>query len=249
MDTKENTEIMSSSQIGQDLWVIDTLDFKRNGYFLDLGALDGKTHSNTIMLEQKYGWSGICVEANPYVFPMLSSNRHCMCVNSLLDNTDDDIKEFHCANELSYVENNNRNMTLEQLKKLLALKNIEYRAVHMRTRTISKILDIYNAPYVIDYISIDIEGMEYDILKTFPFDEYHVNTITVEHNAPHIGDEYRLKIRALLEDNDFEFIKGNDDVHHWGHGPIEDFYKNKQIIVTDSKEGTTVKVTQYILPD
>lgn len=241
--------INSQSQVGQDLWVIDTLNFKKNGYFLDLGALDGKTHSNSIMLERKYGWTGICVEANPYIFPMLSSNRHCMCVNSLLDNSNDVIKEFHCANELSYVENENRNMSLEELKILLKAKNIEYNSVLMKTRTISKILEIYNAPYVIDYMSLDIEGKELDILETFPFDDYHINTITVEHNSPHIGDTYRKKIRNLLENNGFHFIKGNDDIHKWGHGPIEDFYKNKQIIITDSNEGTTVKVTQYILED
>ena len=246
---ESNPDIISSSQIGQDLWVIDTLNFKKNGYFLDLGALDGKTHSNSLMLEKKYGWNGICIEANPEVFPMLSSNRNCMCVNSLLDNEDDMVKEFHCADELSYVENENRSMTLEQLKLLLKCNNMPYKSVMMKTRTISKVLEIYNSPYVIDYMSIDIEGKELDILKTFPFDDYHVNTITVEHNAPHIGEKYRLEIRKILEDNDFVFVKGNDDIHNWGHGPIEDFYKNKIILVTDPDEGTVVKVTQYILPE
>jgi|TARA_B100000963_G_scaffold361963_1_gene401365 FkbM family methyltransferase len=246
---EKDRDIISSSQIGQDLWVIDTLNFKRNGYFLDLGALDGTTHSNSAMLERKYGWNGICVEANPDVFPMLSSNRECMCVNSLLDSVNNEIKEFHCANELSYVENENRNMTLEQLKLLLLQKNMPYKSILMKTRTISKILEIYNAPFVIDYLSLDIEGKELDILKTFPFDDYHINTITVEHNAPHIGDKYRNEIRKVLEENDFIFVKGNDDIHNWGHGPIEDFYKNKNILVTDSDEGTTVKVTQYILPE
>ena len=251
MENKDNSdnEIISSSQIGQDLWVIDTLDFKKNGYFLDLGALDGRTHSNSLMLEKKYGWNGICIEANPEVFPMLSSNRNCMCVNSLLDSENDVVKEFHCADELSYVENENRNMTLEQLKLLLKANNMPYKSVLMKTRTISKVLDIYNSPYVIDYMSIDIEGKEIDILKTFPFDDYHVNTITVEHNSPHIGEKYRMEIRKVLEENDFIFVKGNDDIHNWGHGPIEDFYKNKSILVTDPDEGTVVKVTQYILPE
>ena len=159
------------------------------------------------------------------------------------------VKEFHCADELSYVENENRSMTLEQLKLLLKCNNMPYKSVMMKTRTISKVLEIYNSPYVIDYMSIDIEGKELDILKTFPFDDYHVNTITVEHNAPHIGEKYRLAIRKILEDNDFVFVKGNDDIHNWGHGPIEDFYKNKSILVTDPDEGTVVKVTQYILPE
>ena len=239
----------SSSQLGQDLWVIDTLNYKKNGYFIDLGALDGQTHSNTLMLENKYDWVGICVEANPYVFPKLSSNRNCMCVNSLLDSEDNKIKEFHCADELSFVENPNRAISLNNLKILLKKKNIDYHSVFMKTRTISKVFEIYNAPYVIDYLSIDIEGMEYDILKTLPFDEYHINLITVEHNSPHIGPSYRNKIRKLLEENDFEFVKGNDDIHNWGHGSIEDFYKNKNIVVTDPSQGTTVKVVQYILDD
>ena len=98
-------------------------------------------------------------------------------------------------------------------------------------------------------MSIDIEGKELDVIETFPFDDYHINTLTIEHNAPHIGDSYRAKIRKILEENDFIFIKGNDDIHGWEHGPIEDFYKNKTILVTDSNEGTTVKVTQYILPE
>lgn len=244
-----NINLSSSSQLGQDLWVLNVLDFKKKGYFIELGALDGITNSNTLILERKYNWSGICVEANPFVFPMLSSNRNCMCVNSLLDDQNDLIKKFHCANELSYVENKNRNMSLEQLQNLLKLKNIDYKSVLMKTRTISKILEIYNAPYVIDYMSVDIEGMEYDILKSFPFDDYHINTLTVEHNAPHIGEEYRLKIRNLLEQNGFTFVKGNDDIRKWGHGPIEDFYKNNNIILTDPSVGTSVKVTQYILTD
>lgn len=244
----ENT-ISSSSQLGQDLWVINTLNFKKNGYFVDLGALDGLTHSNTALLEKKYNWTGICVEANPYVFPKLSSNRECMCVNSLLDSQSNIIKEFHCADELSFVENPNRAIKLDELKALLKTNNMEYYSVFMKTRCISKIFEIYNAPYVIDYLSLDIEGMEFEILNTLPFDEYHINLITVEHNAPHIGNDYRDKIRKLMEDNDFEFIKGNNDIHNWGHGPIEDFYKNKKIVVTDPVHGTTVKVVQYILDD
>ena len=58
-----------------------------------------------------------------------------------------------------------------------------------------------------------------------------------------------MEIRKVLEANDFIFVKGNDDIHSWGHGPIEDFYKNKSILVTDPDEGTVVKVTQYILPE
>lgn len=245
----EDFEINSTSQLGQDLWVIDTLNYKENGFFLDIGALDGVTHSNTYMLENRYNWNGICIEANPYVIHMLSSNRNCMCVNSLLYSEEGLIKDFHCGNELSFLPNKNRDIDIDYFKKYLEKQNVEYHKITMKTSTISKILDIYNAPFVIDYMSVDTEGTELDILKAFPFDDYHVNTITVEHNAGHIGNNYQKEIRDFLENNDFEFVKSNDPVENWNHGPVEDYYKNKQIYLTDTKQGTSVKVTQYILPN
>ena len=73
--------------------------------------------------------------------------------------------------------------------------------------------------------------MEYDVLSTFPFDKYHVNTMTVEHNEPHIGEEYRMRLRKLLTDNNMVFVKGNDPVKDWKHGPIDDYYVNKNLII------------------
>ena len=46
------------------------------------------------------------------------------------------LREFHCADELSYVENENRNMTLEELKFLLKQNNMPYKSVMMKTRTV-----------------------------------------------------------------------------------------------------------------
>lgn len=92
------------------------------------------------------------------------------------------------------------------------------------TNTLGNILDRYGAPSVIDYLSLDVEGQEYEILRTFPFDKYAFRCMTVEHNAPHQGDAMQKKIRDVLERNGYIFVKGNDDVRRWGHGPIDDFY-------------------------
>jgi len=58
---------------------------KRNGYFLDIGAHDGIHISNTYLLERRYGWSGICIEANRDTFLKLQKNRKATCVNACLD--------------------------------------------------------------------------------------------------------------------------------------------------------------------
>jgi FkbM family methyltransferase len=215
----------SYSQLGQDLWVLDVFKYKKCGFFLEIGALDGITHSNCYSLEKDYEWTGICIEANPYVFEKLQKNRpNSTCVNTLVDKVTGDTKEFHCADSLSFSKNDNRNMNDDKLKQMLHLNGIEYKKIVLKTKTIYDILVENKSPPIIDYLSIDIEGMEYDILSNFPFDTYRVNTITVEHNAPHIGTEYQMKLRILLEKNGFIFIKGNDDIHKWGHGSIDDFY-------------------------
>lgn len=93
------------------------------------------------------------------------------------------------------------------------------------------VLEKNNIPNVIDYLSIDIEGMEYDILKVFDFSKYHINTLTVEHNDVHIGIEYRNKLCDLLSKNGLRFVKGNENVQNWDANKfyIEDFYVNKTI--------------------
>lgn len=52
----------SYSQIGQDLFVLNHYNNKRNGYYVDIGSYDGVNFSNTYLLEKDYDWIGICIE-------------------------------------------------------------------------------------------------------------------------------------------------------------------------------------------
>ena len=72
------------SHIGQDAWVAACLQFKRNGFFLDFGAFDGQTISNTYSLEKDLGLNGICGEPNPRYCPLVGQNRSCISVNAAL---------------------------------------------------------------------------------------------------------------------------------------------------------------------
>ena len=53
---------MYYSQAGQDKFVLESLDYKRNGFYVEIGAYHSTEISNTYLLEKDYGWSGISFE-------------------------------------------------------------------------------------------------------------------------------------------------------------------------------------------
>jgi hypothetical protein len=79
------------------------------------------------------------------------------------------------------------------------------------TRTLRSVLQECEAPSVIDYWSLDTEGSELTILKTFPFEEYILRVITIEHN----WSPLRAPIREFLESRGYLMIKtlGCDDCY------------------------------------
>ena len=234
----------SYSQLGQDLWVNETLN-KSNGYFLDIGSHDGIYLSNTYLFEKELGWTGLCVDANPLIIEKLKNNRKCKCVNELIDNVEKD-SYFYSVDIDDKSGVYSRVLTDEEYNSLLNKDNLSLK--RMKSKKIDTILLENNVPKLIDYMSIDIEGKEFELLQNFPFDEYHVNVITVEHNEPHMGPKRRNKIREILLQNNFKFVKGNDDVLEWGHGPIEDFYINS-VVMNNLSEDLSLDLSEDLSKD
>ena len=67
----------SKSQIRQDLFVLNELDFKKNGFFIEFGAANGLNNSNTFILENKFGWDGLLAEPAKIYHDNLANNRKC----------------------------------------------------------------------------------------------------------------------------------------------------------------------------
>ena len=69
------------SQVDQDR-ILNEVVFcgMRNGVFVDVGAHDGISFSNTLMFERELDWTGLCIEPNPDVFPQLIENRSATCL-------------------------------------------------------------------------------------------------------------------------------------------------------------------------
>jgi FkbM family methyltransferase len=174
----------SRAQLKQDLFVLSELDFKRNGYFVEFGASNGFDLSNSYLLEKDFGWNGILAEPAKRFHDELKKNRSCHietdCVwrdsNSVLNFNEVDnavLSTISAFNDSDYHRPNRKGGTT-------------YR-VH--TISLIDLLIKYDAPRTVDYLSIDTEGSEYEILRNFDFDRYQFNVITCEHNFTSKRDE------------------------------------------------------------
>jgi FkbM family methyltransferase len=178
------------SQAGQDLWVFgEVFNEQRNGFFLDIGAHDGVAISNTYVLESRYEWRGICVEANPDIFEELRKNRHCECVNACLDQVEGTatFEKNGVFGGITSSETDNKP------------ESSVGEVIVVATTTLGNLLKKLNAPHKIDYLSIDIEGAEERVLKDFPFTDYQISCITIERPS--------RALRIILEANDFTLIR------------------------------------------
>lgn len=185
-------EAKAVSQLGQELWVLERVDYKRDGFFVEFGATDGITLSNSWLLEHEFGWSGICAEPNPKFFKDLQANRSCVVSDECIGQHSGDRISFILADVYGgiadYSDADNH-----------AQKRAAYKAkgeiLEMTTISLEDFLLKHDAPREIDYLSIDTEGSEYDILASFPFDQWTIRLITVEHNfTPMREDIYALLV-------------------------------------------------------
>ena len=163
-------------QLFQDLWALWVSGEKRDGFFVEVGAADGVFLSNTFYLET-LGWTGIVAEPNPRFAEKLK-RRRCAVSHLCVSSTSGETVPFLAAEmgELS------RMATVAFTDKHEARRQQGAQQLQVRTITLNDLLEQHSAPRTIDYLSVDTEGAELDILSAFDFDRWDVRAITVEHN-------------------------------------------------------------------
>ena len=185
-DSLVSKPVLHSFQ-GQDAFVLAACGEQRGGFFLDSGASDGVWGSNTRTLETQYGWKGICIEPNDALYAQLVRNRSCICLNCCLYDRDADVEFFEAAEVYGGIVCEYESGHLEFARTFVSRKQSKPCAmppevVRKPAQSIRTLLRSQRAPSVIDYWSLDTEGSELAILRSFPFDEYRVRFLTVEHN-------------------------------------------------------------------
>lgn len=201
----------TKAQNYQDIWTLYENGFKRDGFFIEFGATDGVTGNNTWLLENEYGWSGILAEPNPHWHNDLFVNRKCnitkKCVYIKSDVTVDFLTT--AAPDLATIKGFGDDDEWKEARKGAD-------SIQVPTISLLDLLDQYQAPEVVDYLSIDTEGTEYGILNAFftqNANKYKIRTITVEHNFTPMRD----KLFSLMTANGYNRVF--TEVSRW-----DDFY-------------------------
>jgi hypothetical protein len=211
-----NGELHSHSYQGQDLFVIEVLQGKTGGWFLDSGASNGVRGSNSWLLEKAFGWTGLCVEPNNAMFGELVQNRPGPCVSCCLYDGDGEVDFLESAGVLGGILEAYDPALLSQARSVLGDRwpaGSLAPTARKPARTLRSLLHEFNAPRVVDYWSLDTEGSELPILQSFPFDEYSIRVLTVEHNWTSAREE----IHQFLESKGMSLVRdlGIDDGYVW----------------------------------
>ena len=174
----------SASQLGQEF--LPFLYGHKLGFFCEVGANDGLTFSNTFFLESM-GWNGVLIEPDPRNLEPLIESRSASILPFCATNDDDIEIAFNLARDTLYSEGSH----LELQKESHCAKDV----VHVLGFTLVTMLEKVNAPKFIDFMSIDTEGNEFEVLLGMDFNQYQVAILCVEYNYDY---EKIKKIRSFL---------------------------------------------------
>jgi FkbM family methyltransferase len=158
------------SQAGEDRYLYENFFFdKRNGVYLEMGALDGLQYSNSAFFSRKLGWSGLLIEGSPKKFDALKANRgeRDICVNAMI-----------CSSEkpLHYIESDDVKNAVGGAWELMTP---HFKALKHGDMTEEKVSKLSTVPCVsmadilsnfgirhVDIFSLDVEGAEAQVLET-----------------------------------------------------------------------------------
>lgn len=166
---------------------------KDKGFFVEIGAHDGVSGSNTKYLELN-GWEGICVEANPNVFDKLKANRTCRVENVAVWKDDVDLEFLSITGypeQLSGILESYDPRHLARVDRELAVHGGTRKIVNIAGRKLDTLVDRKE----IDFLSIDTEGSELEILKAIDFSKHDIAVLCIENNFsdPQIPEFMRSK--------------------------------------------------------
>ncbi len=199
------------SQYSQDVFVDKViLRKKQNGFFVEIGAHDGISFSNTYFLEKYRNFDGLCIEPNPSVFTKLQKNRKCTLLNACISDSENAVNFLVIegyGEMLSGIIDTYDPMHLDRINNMIAQEGGTKKEIFVKSTLLQNISFLEGK--IIDYMSIDTEGNEINILKTIDFIKTKIICLTIENNYDN------SLIEEIMKNNNYVKVYrlGDDDVY------------------------------------
>uniref|UniRef100_A0A1B6CJ41 Methyltransferase FkbM domain-containing protein n=1 Tax=Clastoptera arizonana TaxID=38151 RepID=A0A1B6CJ41_9HEMI len=159
---------LTDTSMGQAEKVKQILKYKKNGFFVECGAMDGETRSNTLYFERYLNWTGLLIEADPLNFgEMMLKNRRAWLSPTCLSKT-------QYPTIVSFKQQYNQGKISDETVGSTKPDHVDVQCFPFYTYMLA--MNITN----VDYFSLDVEGDELDVLKTIPFHIINIETLSVE---------------------------------------------------------------------
>lgn len=187
----------SKSQNSQDFFALLVNNFKSNGLFIEIGATNGVAMSNTYLLEKKFNWTGLLVEPAKIWHKDLFTNRNCNISTKCVFDKSGDKVIFNETKKRGF-------STIDSFSKSDSWgpSRMPKKKYAVETITLNDLIEQFKLPDVIDFLSIDTEGSELNILSQVDFSKYRFRAITCEHNF----GRNRETIYSLLVKNGYKRV-------------------------------------------
>jgi FkbM family methyltransferase len=169
------------AQNGEDRWLDAHFGGKREGFFVEVGAYDGVRFSNSYFFEQR-GWRGVLVEPDPAMAERCRTARSRSMVYACAvgaPGSSTEVVFFQVTGGEVYSTTRLDPSHRQRLQRL----GLPWREVRVPMRTLDAILDEVSAPKI-DFVTIDVEGGELDVLRGFDLGRWKPQVVVVETNAP-----------------------------------------------------------------
>jgi len=205
---------------GQDILIHHLLNNIKGGVFVDIGAHDGVSRSNSLYFEKMADWTGLAIEPIPSKYKELKENRGCQTINGCITAKPGKAKFLEVvgdANMLSTLAVNNIGLTERRLKKRTQRNGCTIKEIEVECFNPNELFEDKGITHI-DFLSVDTEGGELDIIKSIDFSKTPVKVISVENNY------FKKNIRKYLESKGFIHIGtfNVDEIYLFGGKSLRD---------------------------
>jgi len=204
---------------GLDREIAKLLPKKRHGFFVEVGANDGLRASNSALLEFRHNWSGILVEPIAHKFQELIQNRSnknfFACAACVSPQYPAEVVELIYSDTMTValgLESDIKDPETHARTGLSFIPRERQFRFYAKAVTLQSILIQAKAPSLIDFLSIDVEGAEIEVLKGIDFAKYRFSAIVVESRDIDLIESYLTRfgyrLERALSERDYIFKHG-----------------------------------------